>query len=327
MKKLSIKQRILLLTILPILIIVIALMVVVQYKLSELGEQEISDIQHSMMEQKRSTLKNYVDIAVSSVQPFIDAARDSNDQVAQEAVKRQLRSVLFEANKDGYIFVYQYDGTNIVMRPKPILEGTNLIDFKDSNGVPLIRMLIDKAKSGGGYVKYMWTKPSKNSDAPKLSYAVAIEKFGWMIGTGFYIDDIDDAVNAARERINKQVDQTIWTIAGLCTTLSVIAFFLGLFVSRRITKSLRDTADALDDISQGEGDLTRRLKVYSDDEVGRVSQGFNLFVDKIQHLVIDIKSGVEDLCRSVNEMNNVVNKTNENVDRQRQETSQAADCA
>jgi methyl-accepting chemotaxis protein len=97
-----------------------------------------------------------------------------------------------------------------------------------------------------------------------------------------------------------------------------------LWMSSKITRPLRDVAEALGDISAGEGDLTRRLTVSTGDEVGLVATGFNNFADKIQHLIVDLKKSIQELSRSTEQMNQVVKKTNADVQRQRHETTQTA---
>lgn len=324
MSQLKLKHKMLLLTVIPLVVAIAVVMVLVQIKLTELGESEIENTRQQMMAAKQETLKNYMDMAYSSVIAIVEGASDVNDPAVKKQVADQLRALSYGAEKDGYVFAYDYTGVGYVNRPKPSLEGKNLIDLKDKNGVLIIKELIDAAKAGGGFVTYVWNKPSKAADVEKLSYAVALPKLNWMIGTGFYIDDIDDAVAAARERLGSEIAYTQTFIAAVGFGLLVLFIFISLLVASKVTKPLQDTADALIDISQGEGDLTRRLAVHSKDEVGLVAQSFNEFTDKIQQLVLDLKSGVEDLSKSTVNMNKVVSQTHSDVQRQRHETSMAA---
>ena len=323
MKTMTIKNRILLLSILPLVFAISTIMFLVHFELSALGDEQVKDIRSSMMNEKRVILKNYVDIALTSIKSVV-ASGSYDDAVIKKQVADQLRDILFGESKDGYMFVYDYGGINIVMGPKPELEGKNLYGLQDANGVNVIKDLIDSAKSGGGFLEYSWNKPSKNAEAPKLGYAQAIEQYNWMVGTGFYIDDIDDAVMAAHLEIDKRINRAMMLIAIVGLVLIVLVAFISLFVTGRITKPIQDTVSALNNISHGEGDLTRRLKVYADDEVGQVSISFNHFVEKIHQLVLEIKDSVGDLSESTRQMNIVVTRTNENVAKQKDETMHAA---
>ena len=323
MKTMTIKNRILLLSILPLVFAISTIMFLVHFELSALGDEQVKDIRSSMMNEKRVILKNYVDIALTSIKSVV-ASGSYDDAVIKKQVADQLRDILFGESKDGYMFVYDYGGINIVMGPKPELEGKNLYGLQDANGVNVIKDLIDSAKSGGGFLEYSWNKPSKNAEAPKLGYAQAIEQYNWMVGTGFYIDDIDDAVMAAHMEIDKRINRAMMLIAIVGLVLIILVAFISLFVTGRITKPIQDTVSALNNISHGEGDLTRRLKVYADDEVGQVSISFNHFVEKIHQLVLEIKDSVGDLSESTRQMNIVVTRTNENVAKQKDETMHAA---
>ena len=319
----TIKQRILLLTILPLVFAISTIMFLVHSELSALGDEQVKDIRSSMMKEKRVILKNYVDIAITSVKGVV-ASGSYDDPKIKSQVARQLRDILFGDSKDGYMFVYDYDGINIVMGPKPELEGKNLYGLIDSDGVNVIKDLITSAKNGGGFLEYSWNKPSKNANAPKLGFVRGIEQYKWMVGTGFYIDDIDDAVTLARLEIDKRIQRAMMLIAVVGLVLIVLVGFISLFVTGRITKPIQDTVLALNNISHGEGDLTKRLKVYADDEVGQVSISFNQFVEKIHNLVLEIKNSVGDLSQSTRQMNIVVISTNENVAKQKDETMHAA---
>ena len=323
MKTMTIKNRILLLSILPLVFAISTIMFLVHFELSALGDEQVKDIRSSMMNEKRVILKNYVDIALTSIKSVV-ASGSYDDAVIKKQVADQLRDILFGESKDGYMFVYDYGGINIVMGPKPELEGKNLYGLQDANGVNVIKDLIDSAKSGGGFLEYSWNKPSKNAEAPKLGFAQAIEQYNWMVGTGFYIDDIDDAVMAAHMEIDKRINRAMMLIAIVGLVLIILVAFISLFVTGRITKPIQDTVSALNNISHGEGDLTRRLKVYADDEVGQVSISFNHFVEKIHQLVLEIKDSVGDLSESTRQMNIVVTRTNENVAKQKDETMHAA---
>ena len=324
MNTLSIKQRILLLSIAPITVAVLVVMFLVNIQLKELGEEQVQNTKSTMMEDKRATLKNYVDISLSAVSSLVEQASGINDEQIKNVVAGYLRNIVFEESKDGYIFIYKYDGINIAHKEKPELEGKNLYNLKDPNGVLVIKELIDKAQDGGGYVEYMWHKPSKDMEVTKLGYAKSIDKFQWMVGSGFYIDDIEDEIASIRLKVNASINKAMLLIGTVGASLIALVIFLSLYISAKITRPLCDTALALDDISQGEGDLTRRLKIYAEDEVGQVSKGFNLFVDKMQQSVLEVKNGITDLSSSSHQMETVVISTNGNVENQRQETIQAA---
>lgn len=88
-------------------------------------------------------------------------------------------------DRDLYPFVYTLDGVAVAHGANPALVGKNLIDLKDQTGKLLIREVIDTAKSGGGWVDFMWPNPVTKAIEPKSSF---VEKLGdqWVVGVGVY---------------------------------------------------------------------------------------------------------------------------------------------
>jgi cytochrome c len=85
-----------------------------------------------------------------------------------------------------YIYAYDFKGTVIAHGGQPDLVGKNLIDMKDKNGVMVIQGLIKLAKSGGGWLKYLWPNPLDNNKIePKLGYAKKVDDT-WWLGSGIY---------------------------------------------------------------------------------------------------------------------------------------------
>ena len=132
---------------------------------------------------------------------------------------------------DGYFFAYDFNGTNLVLPGQEWRIGKNWIDLKDRNGVKLIEGLIEKAKAGGGYLNYVFNQPSKGGEVgKKIGYSRALTDWHWMIGTGVYIDDIDEETEQLNASISKHIRNTsIMTLfIGLVAVIAI--FFSGQFI-------------------------------------------------------------------------------------------------
>ncbi len=106
--------------------------------------------------------------------------------------------------ENGYFYIYNYDGVNLMHPIKPHLIGKNLYNLKDKNGVLLIQELIKAAKNSGGYVNFMWDKPSTKELTPKLGYATGLDKWQWMIGSGVYLDDMEKVLKEKEAALSSQ---------------------------------------------------------------------------------------------------------------------------
>ncbi|WP_415881813.1 methyl-accepting chemotaxis protein [Neptuniibacter sp. QD34_54] len=323
MGNMALKHKMLLLTLIPLIAVLGVVMVVVNFQLRALGEHEIEELRTELMASKKESLKSYVDLATSSVKHIYEGT-GKDDLYAQEQALKIMTELSYGDKGDGYIFVYKYDGTNLATRPKPQLRGKNLMGLKDKNGVLIIEELIKAAKKGGDYLTYVWTKPSKNADVDKLSYAIGLENWEWMVGTGFYIDDIDDQVAAATEKLEAEITNTMMFILMIGGGFVIVFGLVSIMLANSIANPLAAAAAALKDIGEGEGDLSKRLDTSAKGEVGELAHGFNSFAAKIQSLIIEVKSSIEELSSATSRMTGVVDDTRQEVNDQRQETEQVA---
>ena len=316
----TLKNKMLLLAVLPMITVVLALMLLVYGQMRDMGQEEIRQFRADMMQEKREALEHHVAIAVSAVAPYFSQSTLSDEQLAM--AKAVIRSMKF--SDDGYMFVYDLQGVNVVHGSNQALEGRNMMDVKDPNGVLLIRELIEAGKKGGGFVEYMWDEKTRGGLTPKLGYAIAMNNNRWILGSGFYIDDIDRRVAEQQLEIDARIRDTLLMIFGSAVVLLVLVIILALFVANLVIKPLHNASAALINIGQGEGDLTQRLQVDTADEVGEVASGFNAFAQKIQQLITEVKQVVTALSHAASSMQQIVQLTDNDASTQKAETTQVA---
>ncbi|MBA4501318.1 methyl-accepting chemotaxis protein [Marinobacterium marinum] len=321
MSGMKLKSKLLLLSLLPLALVVAAIMLIVRFQMESMGDVEVQRIRDSMLVAKQTELKHYIEQALTAIGP-VQARADLSLSEKQVEAGRILNAMRF--GSEGYIFGYDTNGVAVVQGGQPASIGQDLSDTRDDNGVYIVRELVSKGQAGGGYLEYVWDKPGTTQQAPKLSYSAPVPGWGWVLGTGFYIDDIDAAVAQADQQIRRSIQSTLTLVAVASLVLLGVVSVISLLVARRLTQPLQQTAAALRDIAEGEGDLTRRLPVESNDEVGEVARGFNDFAGKIQQLVRDVHTAVQSLSESTDSMRLVVGRTHEDAHVQKGETSQAA---
>lgn len=166
MMNLSFKVKILMLALVPLLLLGGLTTLMGLYQTSQLGEQNLESFAQKIYELRRDELKNYTQIAHSAIDSFVDDGDADSVNKAKEA----LRTIRF--GDDGYMFLYDYDGVNVMHPIKPELEGQNLWDLEDQNGIKLIQQLVQNAQVGGGYTDYVWDKPSRGKGIDKIGYSL-----------------------------------------------------------------------------------------------------------------------------------------------------------
>lgn len=218
----SLKAKILLLALLPLLVLTASVTLIAVNQVHSLSELEIRTFEDTLLESKKTELRHYVSLALTSIEHLYQQSELSEAQ-AQERVKQILHHLTY--GEDGYFFVYDRDGTNLVHPIIPELVGRNLLDLQDANGDFIIRNLWAEARQGGGFHRYLWKKPSRGEQVDKLSYVIELPRWGWMLGTGLYIDDIAEEVAHIRKQVQLNIRNTFFTVL-VITALTVIVVIL-----------------------------------------------------------------------------------------------------
>jgi methyl-accepting chemotaxis protein len=315
MKNLSIRQKIIFASIVPVILLSIIMMWFL-YNTSQNTIRDTSDLIRSAEASRiQAVVKSHVDIAQSAIQSIYENA-DANDEDAKKQALTILRNINFD--NGNYIFVYRYDGTNLATRAKPSLEGKNLISLKDPNGKLLIRDLINIAKSGGDFYEYIWFNPVSDKDEPKMSYAIGLDKWGWMMGTGTYMNGTEKQVLGITQKISTKNNRALVTELIITLIIVVITAFFSVLLARYIAKPIQQMAEYMDAVSSG--DLSPRLQFSTNDELGMLAKKFNYFLDKIQGALKNVTHSAQQLSQSAGELTKMSSDTYKVINQQDSET-------
>ena len=251
------------------------------------------EYEKTMYDEKKSKLKDIVLTTKSMMESIYQEEKNlgKTDEEIVAILKKRVNDISYLEDKSGYIFVYKYDGTSIVMPTDKSLEGKNLIYLKDSNGVKFIEELIEIGKKGGGLVKYSFPKVKDGQPMPKFSYSLPFEPLSWIIGTGIYVDDVEEDLkifeDKAKMQKNKEVVNSLliaFVIVLLITTLNM------LLIKKYIVTPLKNMIEHAKELSSGDGDLTKKLEIRSNDEIAKMSHEINKFIEKVRLLIADAKN-------------------------------------
>lgn len=247
------------------------------------GKAEIAAAKATLLNGKKEKLENLV----QSICSIIEAA-DS-----KETAKRIIGTTRYGADRSGYFWINNTDKPFPKMVMHPIashLDGTVLDNPKYNrtmgSGQNLFSAMVDVVSGdGNGFVPYDWPKPGSDKAVPKLSYVQLVEKWGWVVGSGIYIDDIDEVMAEKEKSIRAQISEQIMNMTMAIIIISIAIITTTVFFSRKLTAPLKSMVSMLRDIAEGEGDLTLKLDTASRDEIGSVAKWFNLFVEKLKGII------------------------------------------
>ncbi|MFU8778567.1 MAG: cache domain-containing protein [Roseovarius sp.] len=228
--RLNYGQKLFLVATLPLILTALAISVVVTLQARHMAEREIETLEAQLIEAKRAELKNYLSIARTAFVNIYGRAAP-NDERAMEQVSQILAGMLY--GQDGYFFVFDYDGTNLVSPRRTELIGRNWTGLEDDGGQPITDELLRLARTGGGYHSYAWPKPSTGERAQMVTYVIGLQDWRWAVGTGVFIDDVVATVTASREKVETRVERTFLYIGTAMLAALLLVFISGLFINIR----------------------------------------------------------------------------------------------
>ncbi len=313
----TLKQKILLLGAVPVLLMALVVNLS-NYMVSKSDlESELVVARENAIKERKALLSSYIMMAKTAVDA-VYAQPDSPEN--RQKVKELLRPLRY--GSDGYFFVYDFEGNTILLPTRAELEGKNRWNDKDAKGKLLIQDIIKVARQGDGFAEYWTAKPSIGRDAPKLAYNIALDKYQWVIGTGFYIDDIDNELAALRAERESNMHESLQSSVLVILLILGVTLAATVIVGNRVTKPLADAVLALNDIANGDGDLTQRLKVQSDDEIGQLASAFNRFVERIQSVVSQVGETSNHLFTAVDKLHHLSEHYDQQMHGHSRETDQ-----
>nr|WP_314545705.1 cache domain-containing protein [uncultured Massilia sp.] len=220
----KLRQKVIFLAIAPLIVALCAIALFVRQQAVTLAHQQHATIQQAYLASKEAELRHYVELASHAIAHLTASGR--NDPATLEEAKRLLQSLSF--GDDGYFFVYDMHGRNLMHPRQPELVGQDLWNMHDQFGAPTIQNLIAVARDGGGLVRYNWVKPSTRKAGPKLGYVVQIKDWGWIMGSGLYLDDVEAALEQVDAQQSRNIDATMLWIMGLAILSTLVIATLGL---------------------------------------------------------------------------------------------------
>lgn len=311
---LSIRQRLYVLAISPLLLVTITILIDTYINVSAMNEKQFESLRHDMMLEKQTDLQNYTQLAKSAIEPFL-----SRGASFEEALP-VLRSLEFGAS--GYIFGYKNDGTRMFSGKSDKKLGENFWNSQDSEGNYFIRDLANNANKA--FTTYHFPKPGETTPLPKLSYSISIPEWDMFIGTGFYTDDIEKKIAEMQLEQNEGLRGTLISIAVFSLIASLLVVVFSIFFNRTIINPLRLLDKSMGQFAAGSGDLTARLASFSVPDFNSLGSSFNTFVGSLQNIIRSVIGVSEDVLHETQRMRERAERIDAVVAMQKEQTEQVA---
>jgi methyl-accepting chemotaxis protein len=227
---------------------------------------DVWDQRDTLTEGRKAHVREMVEAAVSILQHYhglVDKGQ-LTDAEARERAKGDIRDIRY--GRGDFLFVYNANGITEVLGTVPQLEGKQRMGDTDPDGVPYVRLLIENAKIRHGFVAYSFPRsPGDQGDQRKISTSIYYEPWDWVVASGVYIGDIDEAFRSQLTRIG---------IILLLVTSALVAF--SILMVRSITNPLSLITSLMGRLAQGDREITVPF-TEKGDEVGKLARALDIF--------------------------------------------------
>lgn len=287
--KLTVKYKLLMLTILTSISLIAVILVSIQ------------TLKFNLLEDRHLQTQHLTEVATDTVRYFYSQFEQGNftEKEAKQHALSALSSMHY--NKEEYFWV---NSINYIMlsHPKKTLVGQNIENISDPNGVYVfVEMMRVINAQGQGGVDYQWYKKGVAKPVDKASYVKLFQPWGWVIGTGIYLDDVDE--------IFWQNAETLLLTAGL---FLLLATWLSHQISANIYKPLHKMRELMVKVNSN-NDLTIELKAQGSDELGDIARAFNKMITDFRHVLINISNSSGSLAAQAEELSAVTEQINQGM--------------
>jgi methyl-accepting chemotaxis protein len=223
-------------------------------------------LRDNLFADRAAKTREMVDVASSLVQSYADLVQKGTlSEAAAKAAAASEISQLHYAGKE--YFWIQDDQPRLIVHPRKDLVGRDVAGFADAKGTHIFVEFVRVARAGGGFLRYWFAKPGAPPDMafPKVSYVRAFAPWGWVIGTGIYVDDVNDIFWAQTRRVGLVIAGAALAIGLACAMLA-----------RSVTRPIHAIIAAMRRLAGGDTSfdivgLRRR------DEIGEIAVSVDVF--------------------------------------------------
>lgn len=299
MKKIS--NKILVLALMNILLMLLCIGGLSMWLLTTTSQESIAQLELVLKEDYDVAIKYATETIVTSVNA-VKAAVDRGD-LSPEQGERLAADIIRQAKyaESGYFWADTLTGDNVVLLGKADVEGTNRIDLTDKKGTRIVETFIEMVQADGeGYLEYYFPKPDETEALPKRGYVKLEPNYKWVIGTGNYIDDINNLIASEKEAATHTLQQAILLILGGVLLISVIAVLVSTMVSRSITRPIMVITNVVEGLSNLDLRQSSDMKLIATykDETGIIGRAVLALQGRLKEMILQLLGDVKVLSEA-----------------------------
>ncbi|OPY03856.1 MAG: Methyl-accepting chemotaxis protein 4 [Syntrophorhabdus sp. PtaB.Bin184] len=271
----------------------------------------LPQMERIMLKEKQNAVKDVVDVAYSMLSDYDKRVKVNDIELgmAQMAAIKSIQQLRYRG--ENYFWINDTQPKMIVNPVMIDLEGQDVSGFEDPKTKKkiFVEMTAVAKDKQAGFYEYNWKRSGAKSFSTKQSYIKYFEPWGWVIGSGVYLDDV-----------NREIAKFRWIIIGTTIVLALLVFGLSYLIASNIRRNLNKAVDASKSLS--EGDLSIDVTTDGSDETGQLLQSMENMIGSFNTMIGSIKSSVDSLDTSVETIKSLADKTSEGTRTQADQANQ-----
>ena len=258
----------------------------------------IPRIRTNLYEAKYTKTKHVVEAAHGTVNYFVRQAKTGGLPLEEAKTKAKEAIKTLRYDHDDYFWINDLEPRMIMHPMKPEMDGKNIGEEKDPHGKRFFVAMAEICrKDGAGFVDYSWPKPGVSQPVPKVSYVKLVPEWGWVIGSGIYIDDVAKEIN--------QILLVIFSVVGaIAAGCLLLAYMMARSISRPIAKVIEGLTEGADQVASAASQVSSASQSLAE---GASEQA----------------AGLEETSASMEEMSSMTKQNAENAQAAKAMTSEA----
>ncbi len=228
------KEKLITFTVISITLVVSIILFTTYVTVNMQNENTISQLRTLLYNDYDMLIKSQVNSVVSLCENYVKISEEKG--ITDEKIKQGLADIIRDLrySESGYFWIDTKEGVNVVLLGKKDTEGKSRIEFQDVKGMYIIKELIMAAESkDGGFVDYYFPKPNEEEASHKRGYAKSFDKYNWVIGTGNYVDDLEEVIAVEKQSMQGSLIKSLTGILIIALVILLTALWVAYIMAKK----------------------------------------------------------------------------------------------
>ncbi|MBR2214692.1 MAG: methyl-accepting chemotaxis protein [Selenomonadaceae bacterium] len=280
------------------------------------NDEQVQSYRADLERSVEFSLKGETEVAMSILQEAHKKQQtgEMTEPEAKIMAADLVRDLRYE-DGSGYFWIDTTEGINVVLLGRDT-EGKSRIGLTDPTGKQFIKEMIENGmKDGGGFTDLMFAKPNETTPLPKRNYTVLFKPWNWVIGTGVWIDEIDEKVAEREAQLDSNLYSNLIKVIIGIVILQILFIMFAVYIGRSIAEPIQLATERIK--VMGTGDFRKtpeaeaNLAVLAErrDEIGVMGRAMRDMNEKIRNLMGRVVEAAEYVASASEELSSTAEQS------------------